>query len=519
MRKLLLLLLLISFAFAQCSGNYTLELPAYLSNGKGTLIPVSVELSEGGDLLLSLNIDVGESTMKSIRDAYSYALSRSGRKCSLTIHFPEELERVDGPSGGAYLAISFLYLLTNPSMLSLLRNVSITGAVDEDGNVYPVGGLYEKAKASLSEGKGIFIAPITSRLESFLLDQLPIEYYHISHVGEITPILEGKMAPGAPHLFQEFLPERNLSTDSISFFQPLYEGIKERYLSLLSSLSLDEPYATYYRKVGEKAEEVAERGYYYTAANELFLKLSELYAISSYSEGKEVEDVAEEVAECLSSYEFPNYTEEGYEWAGGSILRYYRAKATYDAVVGDNSPSTYYTMEQMARLSDAHQWCLLAKELAQHATGSPIPQDPLKEEADELLQRLKGQEVEGIIPYALKEYSEGHYLTVLYLLRPMLWEDSAYYKNDSLWYAVYHSQAEYLQDEDLERYARVYGSIAKDVEDALQGQTAQSTSPADEGVACWNIPQREGILSLAFLFFLLFYIAWYHGGGGTARSP
>ncbi len=509
MKRLFSLLLFLTVAFS-CSTTYVAEVPAFLSSGRGMLLPTTIELSPGSSLLLNLSIDVGHDTEMSIRNAYAYAVNHTEKACTITVSFPPEIEKVDGPSAGAYLATVFTLLLLDAPELEALKRVVITGAVDEEGNVYPVGGLYEKAKAAVGEGKHTLIAPIATRLEAFLLDHVDgLTYYHVDTVKDILEALRGHGRPPA-HLFEEYLAVKNMSTHSVDEMAPLYRDIRERYISLLPHVP--EPYRAFYNKSLERADEVAELGYYYTAANDLFVKLSEMAAMKAYQEKETTAQLLERVKGCLESYERPPYTEEDFEWAAGSIIRYYRAKATYDAVKDADASSAFISLEMKSRLSDAYEWCMLAKAMADRVKGTPVDEGAFKPLADEMLERMEGEKVEGILHAALLEYEKGHYLTAAYLLGPALMEDAQVFDNESLWYRIYHSQAEYLEEEDLESYARVYGYLALKAAELMP--TSQPNSLGEQSSTCvWEGVKEDaykGILGVAFLFFLAFYVGWYY---------
>ena len=65
-------------------------------------------------------------------------------------------EVVGGPSGSGITATAFLALLTNTEVLP---NVSMTGMIQPDGTIGPVGGITEKLKAMAKEGIKVFLIP------------------------------------------------------------------------------------------------------------------------------------------------------------------------------------------------------------------------------------------------------------------------------------------------------------------------------------------------------------------------
>ncbi|HDN76148.1 MAG TPA: hypothetical protein ENG05_03365, partial [Acidilobales archaeon] len=65
-------------------------------------------------------------------------------------------EIVGGPSASAITATAFLALITNAS---ILPNVSMTGMIEPDGTIGPVGGVAEKLEAMAKEGIKVFLIP------------------------------------------------------------------------------------------------------------------------------------------------------------------------------------------------------------------------------------------------------------------------------------------------------------------------------------------------------------------------
>ena len=68
---------------------------------------------------------------------------------------------VGGPSAGAAMATSLLAALLN---LSINQSVIMTGTINLDGSIGPVGGLLEKAQAAAAGGVGLFLIPKGQRI-------------------------------------------------------------------------------------------------------------------------------------------------------------------------------------------------------------------------------------------------------------------------------------------------------------------------------------------------------------------
>jgi predicted S18 family serine protease len=66
------------------------------------------------------------------------------------------VEAIDGPSAGAATTIALLSVLENRK---IKEGYVITGSVQEDGSIGPVGGVFYKAKAAAENGTRYFLVP------------------------------------------------------------------------------------------------------------------------------------------------------------------------------------------------------------------------------------------------------------------------------------------------------------------------------------------------------------------------
>ncbi len=71
-----------------------------------------------------------------------------------SIQGPEEVSEIDGPSAGALMATLLLSVLED---FPLNESVTVTGTIDKNGNIGPVGGIIEKAEAAAASGKTLLI--------------------------------------------------------------------------------------------------------------------------------------------------------------------------------------------------------------------------------------------------------------------------------------------------------------------------------------------------------------------------
>jgi predicted S18 family serine protease len=68
----------------------------------------------------------------------------------------EEIDIIDGPSAGAAITVALMAAIQNKT---INNNVYITGEINPDGTIGPVGGLLEKALAAAKNGAEEFLVP------------------------------------------------------------------------------------------------------------------------------------------------------------------------------------------------------------------------------------------------------------------------------------------------------------------------------------------------------------------------
>lgn len=67
-----------------------------------------------------------------------------------------EIQAIDGPSAGAATTVATIAALENKI---IRQNVIITGTINEDGSIGPVGGIFQKAQAANEAGAELFLVP------------------------------------------------------------------------------------------------------------------------------------------------------------------------------------------------------------------------------------------------------------------------------------------------------------------------------------------------------------------------
>ncbi len=134
--------------------------------------PDPMELQWGNQRVRILDVGLG-----ALREAFRYAIARTpaGRPTgTLTIYNASYLPtNSDGPSAGAVMAVGFLALLRGDKVT---RGVALTGTIEADGRIGPVGGIPEKIRAAKREGYHLVLVPAGQmRTSSWNLHELALE--------------------------------------------------------------------------------------------------------------------------------------------------------------------------------------------------------------------------------------------------------------------------------------------------------------------------------------------------------
>lgn len=352
-----------------------LELPAITNESRGVMVDISVEARQGtGDVYVSIMPFAGEQFQQSVQSSVAYVKSRGGledRDFLVKSDAASVASLLDGPSAGAAMAILMRSLVEG----KLLRHdLTITGGIDEQGNVLEVGSLVEKADAASRAGKKAIFVPVSAPDSSAMLDRLakeePIKVLHYANIDEAYSTFTSHSQeihnssiryPSANYTYSSL----NLSPVSPnSQFSP---SVALMVAELSSGVSLiRDRYPAAYRYLNEKAE-IAESlnrdGYTYSAGNEAFLALNKLHALNGSISEADLVAQKSDVARCLEA------TRESLDSYSGSVenylnaeLRYFWAKREMD---GMREPST--TADKIiliSSISRARLWCMIAKDLS-----------------------------------------------------------------------------------------------------------------------------------------------------------
>jgi len=138
-----------------------LNVPAVDNQGNGLVTTLRVESRPGsGRTLVDINgILFFVDTQNSIQTARTVATNYTHATLSnidLIYSIQTNASVVEGPSAGAALTISTIAALEGKQ---LTHDVMITGTINPDGTIGPVGGIAAKANASKDVGATLFLVP------------------------------------------------------------------------------------------------------------------------------------------------------------------------------------------------------------------------------------------------------------------------------------------------------------------------------------------------------------------------
>jgi predicted S18 family serine protease len=142
-------------------------IPAVDRDGNGITTRMFVQALPGSGRVLT-NIDrllFWVDTQNSIRRATQVAENVTGinlTEYDIIYAIEANASVIGGPSAGAAITIATIAALQN---VSINESVMITGSVNHDGSVGPVGNVMEKAVASKEAGAELFLVPMTQSSE------------------------------------------------------------------------------------------------------------------------------------------------------------------------------------------------------------------------------------------------------------------------------------------------------------------------------------------------------------------
>ncbi len=148
---------------ANISSFAAVRMPAVDKDENGVITVMTVQVLPGSGRILT-NIDkllFWVDTQNSIRKATTVAENVTGMdisKFDIIYTIEANASVIGGPSAGAAITLATIAALQNRS---IDESVMITGSINHDGTIGPVGGIFEKAVVSKEVGAETILVPLT----------------------------------------------------------------------------------------------------------------------------------------------------------------------------------------------------------------------------------------------------------------------------------------------------------------------------------------------------------------------
>lgn len=159
-------------AFGEGENFRKMSVPAVTAEVKGVLTEIEVELVPGkGRILFNAEPFAGIQTQNSERVAQAVAQNFTGKNLSdkdIIITFRAPAVSIDGPSAGAAMAILLISAIENKP---IRNDASITGTIQPDGTIGPVGGVFAKAEAAHNASFKYFLIPRSQEIVEQNVDE------------------------------------------------------------------------------------------------------------------------------------------------------------------------------------------------------------------------------------------------------------------------------------------------------------------------------------------------------------
>jgi len=398
---------------------------AVTESEEGIPANLTVNVKPGnGDIAIDLGRSiVGELTQESIRNAITAAvniLDVDKNAYDFFVKIDSPADKIDGPSAGLAIAITTYGAITGKDVPD---TISATGQIDADGTVYPVGGVFPKAKTAHEVGVNILLIPtgerntlakieeevepsITRTVEKTIdvvnhaKQNWNMDIYEVGGLEEAVDIVFNGKRPdqNVVHVEREviddFVPPPAPVMNSKEF-EAMARNLVAKARKALNeahscSLTLRdhklEMALKYALKTADsmvrRAAVLADNGYYYTAANYAFLA-----AIDADTYGKICErpsllnptsiafqDLIEDTKNRIDTLETElldaNLNKNNLEWIGAARNRFIRAKYSFEMFRSEMGMGNTTSITYVRKLISIREWIESAKEM--YRKGSKI---------------------------------------------------------------------------------------------------------------------------------------------------
>jgi predicted S18 family serine protease len=433
MKRLFVLLVLLVVVYAECSGEASFPVPAVMGDS-GNLVYISVKLIDGsGNVYITTIPPTGVSTQISAYDAAYIAFAKGNKdlqKCDVLVNIQgrDLTNFVDGPSAGSAITVTTYSALTG----NALRNDSvITGTITEYGEVGPVGGIFEKAKAALNSGKKYLITPV-NRLSDRLMVQTLEEkanftVFEVATIDEALDFLINGNELEKKNISALIRPFPNVTdyhSEGIEAFKSIaldMINIENKTVAGMVTDGADlEEIKKYFQNEVDRQYFIFNKGYYFTAANDAFLNYIDAGTVSA-TKSIDLDAKYAEVESCLKSLNSKQKTTGNFEYMVGMELRQEWAEQKMREIDLNSEQLFEDKFFMYGELMYADAWCRIAKDFSQidAPAGIQLNETKWKDLAFALLKaseeaEISSDELKSRLDNSQDLYEQGKYGASIY---------------------------------------------------------------------------------------------------------
>jgi len=523
--NILIFLLVLSMSFAACRGSSWYHVPAVVGDADGGLVNVSVKLVPGnGDIYVTTTPFTGLGTQESAITAVNLAFQESTEdelgECDALIKISEipSAEFVDGPSAGVAITVITYSAIKN---MDIRKDASITGAIDEEGRILSIGGVYEKSRAVARKGYNYFLIPLSTMHERVLL--VPIKELYDLEIIEVANVQDaiGFLVHNETIEKRDFESmKRELPENLTDYPYPTDEEFKELtekmiHLENISSALIPETNGEmseikmHFTYEIERQNELVEKGYLFSAANEAFLNYIDASTIvnSRNIDTINLNEKVFEIEKCLDSLSLHEKRTGNYEWLIGADIREAWSRDKLDTLNIDDATLAEEKYFYFNELMYADAWCRISKFLEETGGDGPRINESLWETvATERIEEAKNMNItnsdwERHLRCAENLFEGGKYGAAAYDATFVLTmaETDEFLLNvsddelketneklsegprDSVWGRTYHTHGVFMHNSGDERNAYRILTYSEKL-DELQNELDESVEKSDSGL-------------------------------------
>ncbi|MBI5635384.1 hypothetical protein HY993_00280 [Candidatus Micrarchaeota archaeon] len=433
MKKTLVIaaLLALLFLIPLAAAKTTMFVPAVDNSGNGVLTTVTADVKAGtGKEFVYIEPFISLETQQSSKTAATVAAKQAGvNKNDFDIFFEviANAQVVDGPSGGGALA---LLAYAEYSKKTIRSDLSVTGTINQDGSIGPVGGIFGKAQAASKKGIKVLLIPRNQKVQNGvdLTSYAPANWgMQVIEASNLTKVIEYAATAAGSRIsaVADNVKPLNLTKISTSGAAGGLKEIAEKELARVQKLAgglADGVVKNNSLESIGNAKEMLSKGYYYSSANTLFITGISIESFNGKNESKA------QLAKQLSGLEsqvnntrFAKKNLNNFEWITGAQMRFYWAREKLGSIRQLIEANNADAAAQ--EISVAKSWLNAASgmnKIGAAISGEEFDELRLRNYANLLLQKAEqsnpalSQEAMQHLVYARAEFGESAYLAAAF---------------------------------------------------------------------------------------------------------